>query len=299
MFEKIIGNEEIKKFLTQVIDSKNVSHSYMFVGQSGIGKFMFAKAFAQAILCTSSDKRPCNTCKSCKEFSGGNNPDLYIINEEESIKNEQIRNMTKSALEKPIESERKVYIINNSNNMTKEAQNSLLKTLEEPPEYITIILIVNDENSLLNTIKSRCTKIKFNSLDDKELEKVLIENKYYENITKDMLKIFNGSIENAIMLKGKEQLYTEVKNAFTNIKNISIINWMNLKEKLLKDKEEINGILNYINVILSDLARESLEKEYINAINIVENTKDRLKSNCNYDMTIDNLLLKTWEEING
>ena len=86
-----------------------------------------------------------------------------------SIKIEQIRYMQEKIAEKPIASNKKVYIINNSDTMTKEAQNCLLKTLEEPPEYAVIILVLANENNMLNTIKSRCTKIMFNPLSKEEI----------------------------------------------------------------------------------------------------------------------------------
>ena len=108
----------------------------------------------------------CNKCKSCIEFDSDNNPDFFLIEPDgNSIKIDQIRQMQKSVLEKPIESSKKVYIIDNCHLMTKEAQNCLLKTLEEPPEFVTIILVSANENLILNTIKSRCTSIKFNSIE--------------------------------------------------------------------------------------------------------------------------------------
>lgn len=97
--------------------------------------------------------------------------------------------MVKSVYEKPIKSSKKVYIINDSHKMTKEAQNSLLKTLEEPPEYVIIILITENDNLLLNTIKSRCTKIKFNNLKDKEIEHILKENLGIESVSKNLLEL--------------------------------------------------------------------------------------------------------------
>ena len=155
MFENIIGNNENKKILSKSILSNSVSHSYIFSGISGIGKFLFAKEFAKAILCTG-EQKPCNECKSCESIENGNNPDLIIIDEQtNSIKTEQIKELTSDVLEKPIKGNKKIYIINNSENMTKEAQNALLKTLEEPPEYAIIILVTSNENLLLNTIKSR------------------------------------------------------------------------------------------------------------------------------------------------
>ena len=295
MFEQIIGNEKNKELLKKIVETNNVSHSYMFIGQAGIGKMLFAKEFAKAILCTSEKIGPCNTCKSCIKFEGNNNPDIEMIDTEETIKNEQVREIKKKSLEKPIESRRKVYIINNSENMTREAQNSLLKTLEEPPEYITIILITKNENLLLNTIKSRCTKIKFNKLTNEELNKILKEKFEYQEISKELLELFDGSIEKALKVKGKEEIYTETLSVFS--KNLNIIDLLKTKETIFKDKEEIEGILEYINTIFYKQALKS--SKYINCIKLVEETKERLNKNSNYDMTIDNFLFRIWEEING
>ena len=156
MFENIFGNNSIKNILKQSIDSNKVSHSYLMIGVSGIGKKMIATEFAKGILCLSEDKA-CNHCKSCIEFNSNNNPDFFCIEPEgNSIKIEQIRELQKKIQEKPIISEKKVYIIDQADLMTKEAQNCLLKTLEEPPEFVTIILVGTNENAFLTTIKSRC-----------------------------------------------------------------------------------------------------------------------------------------------
>ena len=104
-----------------------------------------------------------DNCSSCVKFNSSNNPDFVLIEQDgNSIKIAQIREMQENVYTKPIVSRKKVFIINDSDKMTEEAQNSLLKTLEEPPEYIIIILITANENKLLNTIKSRCLKISFN-----------------------------------------------------------------------------------------------------------------------------------------
>ncbi|MCL2382891.1 MAG: hypothetical protein FWC79_01665 [Oscillospiraceae bacterium] len=135
---------------------------------------MFARDFAKAMLCLNEGVKPCSKCTSCIKFEGQNNPDYFEIEPDgNSIKIEQMRSMQKTVLEKPIASERKVYVINNSELMTKEAGNSLLKTLEEPPEYVCIILITSNANMLLNTIKSRCTKISFSKLETEELKDIL------------------------------------------------------------------------------------------------------------------------------
>lgn len=297
IFSNIVGNEKNKELLNQIIETNNIAHSYMFVGEESIGKMLFAKEFAKAILCMN-DEKPCNKCKSCIEFYTHNNPDFIILEPDgNSIKIDQIRELTKNVYEKPVVSARKVYIINDSNYMTKEAQNSLLKTLEEPPEYVTIILIASNENLFLPTIKSRCTKITFNKLTNNELAKVLEKEYNYTNIPEITFKIADGSVGRAISLKDSEEIYTKVDKVFSRLENIDIIDLISNKEEVFKDKEEVIQILNYINLIFFDKIR--MNSKYIECMKIVEDTKDRLNKNNNFDMTIDNFIMTVWEEING
>lgn len=297
IFENIIGNEKNKELLNQIIRTNNIAHSYMFIGKESIGKMLFAKEFAKAILCIN-DSKPCGECKSCIEFESSNNPDFEIIEPDgNNIKIEQIRELIKKVYEKPIVSNKKVYIINDSNLMTKEAQNSLLKTLEEPPEYVTIILIASNENLFLPTIKSRCTKIMFRKLTDSEL-KTILERKYNKlNIQELMLKIADGSVNKAVSLDGKEELYNKVNRIYSSLENVNIIELINSKEDIFKDKEEAIEMLEYINLIFFQKISSNLK--YVECMKIVEDTKDRLKKNNNYDMTIDNLNMTVWEVING
>lgn len=292
MFNYIIGNDENKKKLEYIVKNNNISHSYIFSGISGIGKFMFAKEFAKAILCLDNEKKPCNNCRACKSFENNNNPDIIIIDEQdESIKTEQIKELVKNVLEKPIQGEKKIYIINNSENMTREAQNSLLKTLEEPPEYVIVILITSNENLLLNTIKSRCIKFQFQNLSDEEIKQYFrMANQVIDD---SIIKIFGGSIEKALKLKDNLDTYKNIKNIFKNIENLSGLQILNLKETIFKDKDEIFSILDYINTIFFDKILENIKtaNKYQKCIEIIEESKLRLKRNSNYDMTIDNLLL--------
>lgn len=292
MFNDIIGNDENKKKLEYIVKNNNISHSYIFSGISGIGKFMFAEEFAKAILCLDNEKKPCNNCRACKSFENNNNPDIIIIDEQdESIKTEQIKELVKNVLEKPIQGEKKIYIINNSENMTREAQNSLLKTLEEPPEYVIVILITSNENLLLNTIKSRCIKFQFQNLSDEEIKQYFrMANQVIDD---SIIKIFGGSIEKALKLKDNLDTYKNIKNIFKNIENLSGLQILNLKETIFKDKDEIFSILDYINTIFFDKILENIKtaNKYQKCIEIIEESKLRLKRNSNYDMTIDNLLL--------
>lgn len=296
MFDRIIGNDEIKEILYKSVKDKKTSHSYLFVGIEGIGKKEIAKEFAKMLLCISENKY-CNTCKSCIEFDTNNNPDfLYIEPDGNSVKIEQIRYIQRKIQEKPIISNKKVYIINDADKMTTEAQNCLLKTLEEPPEYSTIILIGSNENMFLSTIKSRCMIIHFSKIEDEKIRKYLEEKYELKDISQNMLEIFQGSIGKAILLKDKKEQYEKIEEIIKSLKQKSIIDILNMSEILYKSKEEIFDILEYINVILIKLAKT--DYEYIKCINIVEETKTRLKQNANYDMSIDNMLFNMWEDVN-
>lgn len=129
MFNNIIGNKKIKELLTNSIKINKISHSYLFLGTEGIGKMLIAKEFAKMILCTNENKY-CNECKSCIEFNTNNNPDFKIIEPDgNSLKIEQIREFQNKVAEKPIISNKKVYIINDSDKMTRRGSKLLAKNI--------------------------------------------------------------------------------------------------------------------------------------------------------------------------
>ena len=296
MFENILGNQKIKEKLKKSINEDKILHSYLFIGIEGIGKKLIAKEFAKAILCLNEEKY-CNNCKSCIEFDSNNNPDfLYIEPDGNNIKIEQIREMQKKIQEKPIISQKKVYILNDADKMTQEAQNCLLKTLEEPPEFAIIILIGSNENAFLSTIKSRCMIIHFEPVSNVEISNYLQKNYGTENINNDTLDIFEGSIGKAIKLKDKQEEYSKIKNIIDNLEKTDLIEIVNQSEILYKSKEEITEFLDYINILL--LKKAKTQYKYTECVNIVENTKKRIRQNANYDMCIDNMLFNMWEEIN-
>lgn len=228
--------------------------------------YKYAKEFAKMILCSTEEANGyCNKCKSCLMFDDNNHSDYYEINKgkSESIKIDEIREMQEKILEKPITSAKKVYVINNSENMTKEAQNCLLKTLEEPPEFVTIILVVNNENSILTTIKSRCTKVLFTEEDKEEFT------------------------------EEEKARYDALEKIFGNVEKYLSIDLLNKIDVLYKDKDNILENLEFINMILINKARTN--SKYLKYIDYVEDTKLKLKQNSNFDMSIDNLILKIWE----
>lgn len=292
-FGKIIGNDKVKAFLNKQIEDNHILHSYLFVGIDGIGKTLLAREYAKKILCLNKEEN--EDCISCIKWESSNHPDFYEIEpENKTIKIEQIRKMQEKIAEKPITSNRKVYLIIDSDDMTKEAQNCLLKTLEEPPEYTTIILTTSNESKLLNTIKSRCMKISFEAIENQKIEEYLKSNLQIEP-SKELINLSEGSIGKAIMLEQEKEIYEQVNNVINNIENQDLITTLNNADVLYKEKEKIQEILEYINVFLY----HTKEIKKLNCIQYVEETKKRLLSNGNYDMCIDYLLMNLWKEINN
>lgn len=292
-FEKIIGNEKIKTFLNKQIEENRIVHSYLFVGIDGIGKELFAKEYARKILCLNKEEN--EDCISCIKWKSNNHPDFYQIEpENKTIKIEQIRQMQERISEKPITSKKKVYLIIDSDTMTKEAQNCLLKTLEEPPEYASIILTTSNESKLLNTIKSRCMKISFEPIEQQKIEQYVKDTLQIEP-SKELINLSDGSIGRALILEEEKEVYEQINKVINNIENQDLITTLNNTEVLYKEKEKIHEILEYINVSLY----HTKEIRKLNCIQYVEETKKRILSNGNYDMCIDYLLMNIWKKINN
>lgn len=295
MFENIIGNEKNKNILERTIELNKISHSYIFWGTEGIGKKVIAKEFSKKILCLQEHNNNCD-CKSCIEFDSNNNPDFQLLEPNDGkIKIEQIREMQRKVAEKPIISDKKVYVIDNADTMTTEAQNCLLKTLEEPPEYITIILICSNEDNLLSTIKSRCTRMHFEPINDEEVKKYINLEFPEQQISENIIKLAQGSIGKALKLNEKKDIYENIEKILLSMQNKDLIEIVQMSGEIYKSKEEINLILEYINVLLLKLSKQNIK--YIKCIEIVEETKRRLKANSNYDMCIDYMIFSMWQEV--
>lgn len=213
-----------------------------------------------------------------------------------SIKIDQIRRFQTKIYEKPVISKRKIYIINNADTMTKEAQNCLLKTLEEPPEFVLIILIVQNENSILNTVKSRCIKLLFNNLTEEDIQNYFSVHNL--ELSTGALKSCGGSIEKAISISNGNLDFQSIECFIDNIRTENIVNIFNNTKVFHESKEDINLLLEYLIIYLNDKLKYTKDIKYASCITYVETTKDRVKSNANYDMCMDSLLLKIWEEFN-
>ncbi len=294
-YNNIIGNEKVKNYLIEQIKKDDVLHSYLFLGIKSIGKLAIAKEFAKEILCTK-DKNDSCKCRSCNSFESENHPDFVLLNKEsDTIKIDQIRELTTRIIEKPIISTKKVYIINDSEKMTKEAQNSLLKTLEEPPKFATIILISSNESELLSTIKSRCMKIKFDAISKDEMLDFCKRNYPDSNISEERIKSFNGSIGRAVEYFDNKEEFEQLESIINEIDKKDIAQIL-LDSKILYTKEKIQEYLNYLINYIYIKSKEN--KRYLFCISHVDECLKKLKNNSNLDMCIDLMLIKIWEEIN-
>ncbi len=177
-FKDILGQEQIVSHMKNAIGSGNVSHAYIISGEKGSGKKMIAKTFAAAILCESGQDEPCMQCRSCRQILGDNNPDLKYITHEKPglISVNEIREQLNNDISvKPYSRPKKIYIIDEAEKMNEQAQNALLKTIEEPPEYAVIMLLTVNEKMFLQTILSRCIRLQMKPVAKKDIIKLLVD----------------------------------------------------------------------------------------------------------------------------
>lgn len=168
-FSDILGNEAVIRHFQTALKEQSISHAYLLNGEDGSGKMMLATAFARALQCEEGGIEACGRCKSCMQAASGNHPDIsYITHEKSIISVDDIRVQLNAAIQiKPYSAPYRVFVIDEAEKMNEQAQNALLKTLEEPPEYAVILLLVDNENLLLQTILSRVIRLDTRPLSDK------------------------------------------------------------------------------------------------------------------------------------
>ena len=289
--EKIVGNKEQRENLSKIIKNKVLGHAYMFVGQEGIGKSLIAREFAKSILCLESTDKYCDKCECCNIFE--NSPDFDFITDVDGvIKVGDIRNLIENIILKPVKSNRRVFIINNADMMNEAAQNALLKILEEPPSYATIILVLSNKEKILRTIKSRCTEVNFLPLTLDEIKEYYVG----QNIDEELYKYARGSIGKIEKLKTSNY----IENVIELEKALSYKDLLEMNKALTKlkenksIKENIEDILDLLIIKLRvELSNNYVEK--ITQIEIIEECRRNLKRNSNFDITLDCMMVKLWE----
>lgn len=315
MFEQILISEKNKILLGKAIVNNRINHCYIFVGPEGTEKCHTAIEFTKAIFCTAEDK-PCNKCISCKKINSGNHPDMiHIFPQDNRIKINQLREMQRKMSIKAYESNYKVFIITNSETMGIPAQNSLLKSLEEPNKRIVVMLLTKSSYSILPTILSRGQILHFNPLDKNTFQ--LAINKQYNissDVVEDVYNLSQGCIGKARhMLENPDEIdqfkqfqdsiYAIIKGDYYKIFQFS--KWV--RENNLSNERVINYLLIlFKNVLQQKLTNEINENKDISDCITYESIHDiiqeitelqsMLKKNINFQLQIERLLLKLQEE---
>lgn len=222
-FDSILGQEDAVEILQDEMEKQRISHAYLFSGQSGIGKSKLGYEFAKAVFCREEELDSCDKCISCRKMEHQNHPDFKIISILENkniISIDQIRELKKEIAYKPYESEKKLYIIESADQMSKEAANSLLKTLEDPPSFATIILLAEDTSRLLPTIISRCQQLKLKNLAQGKIKKLLLEKGIAAEKAEILSRTAQGSPGKALAAAEKENFFEERKDIYDFLTDI-------------------------------------------------------------------------------
>lgn len=308
-FENIIGQEFAKKYLTNSMRKNKINHAYMFEGIEGIGKKKFTGELSKILL---------------NSENVDSSPDyINIYPDGSSIKIAQIRKLQTDIIIKP-HKDYKIYIINDAEKMTIEAQNALLKTLEEPPGYAIMILITSNKEALLDTIKSRCEIIKFLPISLLDLKKYLMKNGVDEKRAQLLATFSRGSIEKALELSESAEfaiMREDIQSYIQTILDKNIIDILEIPNNMDKYKKEVISILDMMVNYFRDmmLLKEKVDKSMIinsdkitfiqnmskkitysqvsKIIDIIEETKKKIKSNCNFNISIQVMALNIYEVI--
>ena len=180
-WDKIVGHKWATDVLAGAIEHDNVGHAYLITGPSHVGKTLLAQTFAMALNCTGEGARPCGMCRSCTLIVGNKHPDVMLVEPElsprgkPSIKIEAMRDLQKSLQLGTLESRYKVAIITQFDSANLNAANAFLKTLEEPPRNVILLLTASEADALLDTIKSRCRVVGIRPIPTPTIQQALVE----------------------------------------------------------------------------------------------------------------------------
>lgn len=328
-FEQVIGHEAVIEHLQNAIQQKKVSHGYILCGEKGSGKKLISKLFAKALQCEKKGNNPCGTCKSCLQTEGGNQPDIiYVTHEKASIGVDDIREqINHDIVIKPFQSEYKIYIIPEAEKMTEQAQNALLKTIEEPPHYGIIILLVENVNRLLPTVLSRCITLQLKSVAPELIEEYLMKECHIPDYLAQLSANFSqGNVGKAIRYASGEefiQLKDQMLHLLKYIDDMEIYEILEALKAITEHKSEINDAMDLMllwyrdvlmfkvtndpNVLLfteefSFINRQASNKTYEGIetiIEAIEKARIRLKANVNFDTAVELMLFTLKENGNG
>ena len=211
-FQEIRGNTPLVSQLKTAAASGKVSHAYLFIGGAGAGKRLIANTFAKALQCESGVNTPCGICRSCQAFDHGNHPDIiYVRGEKKNIVVDEIREQILETVDlKPYHYQKKIYIIEKADTMNVQAQNALLKTLEEPPAHAVFLLLAERAEAFLPTILSRVVTMKIRPLSEGMIAEYLMQNGLSEEESHILAAYAQGRIGQALELK-EDEFFREMR----------------------------------------------------------------------------------------
>jgi DNA polymerase-3 subunit delta' len=305
MFENILGQQRVKEILSGQIKSGKLAHAYIFMGQESVGKRLMAVELAKIVNCKTNDFLKgaigaCGVCSSCEKINKNIHPDIHFVDfvkqaeiededldKQKVIKIETIRYMQKEVFTKIHEGKWKIFIIEPAEKMNVAAANSLLKTLEEPPENTIIILIARHKETIPKTLVSRSQVLFFQALSQDIISTWLMLNFSLDSLrAKQIAELSEGSFENAKKLVGEKES-----------KGLSL--WHKLKTQKLYISEILelskstakSGALECIDAMTTEAKKEFriYPKEVASALKLLNNSRALLLKNVNAQTVLDNL----------
>lgn len=313
------GHQKILSTLRAAIQKDNVSHAYIFEGPDGVGKRDTALKFASMLMCQADDF-PCGQCKSCQLYKEASNPDFQeIVQKEKSISVEEIRNMLKGLVIRPLYSQYKVIVINDADAMTIQAQNALLKSLEEPPSYVVFVLTVQSSAAVAQTIRSRCQRILFNRLPYEDIIELLESNYGPRKPDWDFIASYaDGVAGTALELAASPnslELRDEVLDFVARLVSLDDVDLFRFYETFEKNNDRVDYVLHIILLYFRDLLiyKETQDTSLlinsdkkdiiirnaglsfthvIKCIQAVWDTRRGLDNNANFQLAIEVMLMK-------
>ena len=322
-FADIVGQEQLREHLENAVRTGKVSHAYIINGERNAGKEFIAKTFAMAVQCENrQDVEPCGECHSCKQALSGNHPDIIFITHEKpgTIGVDDIRRQINGDVAiKPYSGPKKIYIVSEGEKMTVQAQNALLKTLEEPPEYAVILILTDNVNTLLPTILSRCVVLNMKPVRDAQIKEYLMENMGIPDYKADICVAFaRGNVGKARLLANSEEFDKVKEEAITLLKYIGemeLHEFVAAIKKINEYKFDVNDYMDILSIWYRDVllfkathdvnhlifreeiqsirkvADKSTYEGIERIIDALEKSKQRLNANVNFELTMELLLL--------
>ena len=321
-FKDILGNDMVKEHFKKAIEAHKVSHAYILTGEAGMGRKSIANAFAMTLLCEKGKSEPCMVCHSCKQVLAGSHPDLIYVTHAKSasIGVDDIREQINDTIMiRPYSSYYKIYIVDEAEKMTVQAQNALLKTIEEPPSYAVIILITTNQEAFLPTILSRCVQLKLKPLKDFTVKSYLTDHLGVAERDAELCAAFaRGNLGKAIYLASSEEfqlMYQKVMNLVKNVGQMDISMLLECIMEMKNENYDIGEVLDLMQLWYRDVLMYKVTKdmnllifkdEYklINEmgqkvgyagleeiLGAIDKAKARLEANVNMELVMELLLL--------